>query len=91
MAASPVTLNIKNPEVHAAAAKLAKLQGTTLTAAVLAALKAELDRCQRKITVEEEIRRMELAAKRLSSLPRLDSRSDDEILGYGSEGYLIGD
>jgi hypothetical protein len=30
-------------------------------------------------------------ARRVSALPLLDVRSADEILGYGSEGYLVGD
>jgi hypothetical protein len=30
-------------------------------------------------------------ARRVSALPLLDARSADEILGYGPEGYLIGD
>lgn len=91
MAHNRVTLNIKNQQVHDAAAKLARLQGTTITQAVLNALNAELQRSQRRLTVEEEISRMEMASRRVAALPLLDSRSDDEILGYGAEGYLVGD
>jgi hypothetical protein len=30
-------------------------------------------------------------AHRISALPLLDRRSANEILGYGPEGYLVGD
>jgi antitoxin VapB len=85
-----VSLNIKNPEVHHAAARLAELQGTTITAAVLNAVRAELSRCETHYSKRNEVQRMEEFARRISALPLLDTRSDDEILGYGPEGYLIG-
>ena len=87
----PVSLNIKNPEVHRAAARLARLQGTTITAAVLNAVRAELDRQDPRKGVTNEVQRMEEFARRVSALPLLDRRSEDEILGYGPEGYLVGD
>ena len=86
-----VSLNIKNPEVHKAAARLARLNGTTITAAVLDALRAELQRKESTRNATNEIRRMEEFARRITAMPLLDTRSDDEILGYGPEGYLIGD
>jgi antitoxin VapB len=93
MAASrqPVSLNIKNPEVYQAAARLAKLQGTTITAAVLKALQSELSRQDAQRRAKSELARMDAFARRISALPLLDTRSDDEILGYGPEGYLVGD
>lgn len=91
MARKQVSLNIKNPAVYEAAARLSKLQGTSITRAVLCAVQAALDREERNRRPENEIRRMEESARRISALPLLDSRSDDEILGYGPEGYLVGD
>ena len=90
MASTAVSLNIKNPEVTKAAARLAALQGTTVTAAVLNALRAELQRLESSQRQSNEIRQMKEFANRISSLPLLDGRSDDEILGYAPEGYLIG-
>jgi antitoxin VapB len=86
----PVSLNIKNPEVHTMAARLAKLQGTSITQAVLHALKEELRRQQRRIRPADEIARMEAFSHRLSRLPVLDHRPEDEILGYGPGGYPNG-
>ena len=86
-----VSLNIKNPEVYAAAARLAKLQDTTITAAVLNAVRAELGRQNSRRRADNEVERMREFARRVSALPLLDTRSADEILGYGPEGYLVGD
>jgi antitoxin VapB len=86
-----VSLNIKNPAVYEAAAKLSKLQGTTITAAVLNAVQTALEREERRRRAGNELQRMEAAARRINALPLLDSRSADQILGYGSEGNLDGD
>ena len=90
MSRQPVTLNIKNPEAHEAAARLARLQGTSLTQAVLRALREELRRQQRRRAPANEVARMEQIARRVASLPLLDTRVEDEILGYGPGGYPDG-
>ena len=70
---------------------MAKLQDTTITAAVLNAVRAELGRQNSRRRTDNEIERMREFARRISALPLLDHRSADEILGYGPEGYLVGD
>jgi len=87
----PVSLNIKNPEVYRAASRLAELRGVTITAAVLDAVQAALRRQERGRRGDNEVRRMAEFARRISAMPVLDSRPEDEILGYGPEGYLVGD
>jgi antitoxin VapB len=77
------SLNIKSAEAHSIAVRLAKLQGTTISAAVTKALRAELRRQEHLAHPADEIARMEAFSRRLSRLPVLDHRSDDEILGYG--------
>jgi hypothetical protein len=84
-----VSLNIKNPEVHEAARRLAKMNGISITAAVLDAVRAELSRQERQQRAGNEVQRMREFTRRVSAM--LDSRSDDEILGYGPEGNLVGD
>jgi len=86
-----VSLNIKNPEVYQAASRLAKMNGTTITAAVLDAVRAELSRQERQRGKGNEVQRMREFTRRVSDMPLLDARSDDEILGYGPEGHLSGD
>jgi antitoxin VapB len=49
-----VSLNIKNPEAHALAARLAKLTGETLTGAVTVALRERLARLENVSAIDEE-------------------------------------
>jgi antitoxin VapB len=90
MKKNQVSLNIKNPEVHEAAARLAELRGTTITSAVLSALQAELTRLVRMPGRQDEVAQMEEFARRVSAMPILDNRSEEEILGYGERGYPDG-
>ena len=45
-----MSLNIKNPEAHALAARLAKMTGETMTEAVTTALRERLDASSRQRT-----------------------------------------
>ncbi|MGA2771285.1 MAG: antitoxin [Bryobacteraceae bacterium] len=56
-----------------------------------AVLRAELGRQNSRRRADNEVERMREFARRISALPLLDGRSVDEILGYGPEGYLVGD
>jgi hypothetical protein len=76
------SLNIKSAEAHSIAVRLAKLQGTTISAAVIQALRAELRRQEHLAHPTDEVARMEAFSRRLSRLAVLDHSSEDEILGY---------
>ena len=52
-----MSLNIKNPEAHALAERLARLTGETLTAAVTAALRERLARLERNVDFDEALYR----------------------------------
>ncbi len=49
-----MSLNIKNPEAHALAERLAKLTGETLTEAVTTALRERLARIENVSAIDEE-------------------------------------
>jgi antitoxin VapB len=49
-----MSLNIKNPEAHALAARLAQRTGETLTEAVTTALRERLERLERTADFDEE-------------------------------------
>ena len=49
-----MSLNIKNPEAHALAARLAKKTGETLTDAVTIALRERLERLERTTEIDEQ-------------------------------------
>jgi antitoxin VapB len=83
-----VPLNIKNTEAHEYAKELSELTGKSITEVVTEALKEALERergagedsCARLVRELDEI------ADFCSSLPVLDDRSPEEILGYDERG-----
>lgn len=81
-----MALSIKNPEADRLARELAEATGETLTEAVIRALRERLRRLRGRshpIPLSEEIRAIR---ERCASLPVLDPRSPDEILGYDERG-----
>jgi antitoxin VapB len=81
-------LSIKNPEADRLARELAARTGETLTEAVIAALRERLQRETGRpvaLKVSEELGRI---GQRCASLPVLDDRTPEEILGYDSDGGL---
>ena len=81
-----MALNIKSEETDRLARHLADLTGESLTEAGAVALQERLARVmgrRRAPATADEIRRIQL---RLSTLPRLDDRTDEEILGYDHMG-----
>ncbi len=81
-----MTLSIKNAEADRLARQLAEATGESLTEAVIRALRERLERItgrRRAAGLGDEIARMQ---ERIARLPRLDQRSDEEILGYDERG-----
>ena len=79
-------LNIKDPEAHRLASDLANRTGQTITDAVIDALRQrslELDILQSRDSMFREARAI---IDRVRQLPDLDTRSEDEILGYNRFG-----
>jgi antitoxin VapB len=76
-------LNIKSAETDRLARELAAETGETLTEAVRRALAERLERCRRRGPKTRRLALRELR-ERVSTLPRLDARTDDEILGYSA-------
>lgn len=78
-----MALSIKDPEATALARQLAHETGETLTAAVAQALRERLLRVRGRRGRQTATARVLRAAWKL---PRLDSRTPDEILGYDESG-----
>ena len=82
-----MALSIKSEEADRLARELAAKRGVSLTEAVVTALKEELRRENaskaRRSALEEELLAI---ARRCAALPTLDTRSEDEILGYDENG-----
>jgi antitoxin VapB len=81
-----MALNIRNPEAEKLAAELAKRTGETKTEAVTKALRDRLARVRRERSGRRLADELEEIAKHCASLPVLDNRTADEILGYGEDG-----
>lgn len=81
-----MALNIRNPETERLAAEIARRTGETKTEAVTRALRERLERLRRargKRRLADELNEIALHC---ASLPELDTRTPDEILGYNDDG-----
>jgi antitoxin VapB len=82
-----MALSIKSAEADRLARELVAATGETLTQAVTTALEERLVRCRKP---NNAARRLAIRAirQRVSQLPVLDDRSDNEILGYDRSGLF---
>jgi antitoxin VapB len=76
------TLYIKNPAAHRLAEQVSKRMGVTLTEAVIHALEDQIKTRKKPL----DHKKIDAICAKLASLPVLDSRTADEILGYDSFG-----
>ena len=81
-----MALNIRNPETEQLAASLAKETGESKTEAVTKALKDRLARVKQRKARRRLADELDEIAHHCASLPLLDSRSDEDILGYDKNG-----
>jgi antitoxin VapB len=80
-----VAFNVKNPEADRLLRELTDVTGESLTEAIIVSVRERLDR-ERRIHDATGHLTLDQAIERLASLPVLDERSDDEILGYDEHG-----
>ncbi len=81
-----MALNIRNPEAERLAAELARTTGESKTEAVTKALRDRLVRVRRERTRRRLADELEEIAEHCASLPVLDDRPAEEILGYDEAG-----
>lgn len=81
-------LSIRNHKAEQLARQVAAETGETLTDAIIAALEERLLRLQGRKTAPDVVEEILNISKRCASLPDLDPRSPDEILGYNANGGL---
>jgi len=81
-----MALNIRNKETEQLATALASLTGETKTEAVRKALAERLERTRRTRGKRRLVEEIDEIADHCASLPLLDTRSADEILGYDANG-----
>lgn len=81
-----MALSIKNEEVDRLARKLADLTGETLTEAVLNALRERLKRESGRQSPRDTRKDVACMQARIARLPRRDTRSDEDLIGYDEHG-----
>lgn len=79
-------LNIKDAETHELARKLAELTGESLTKAVKHALAEKLAREKKARGRRELADALDQIALHCAGLPKRDTRTSDEIIGYDERG-----
>jgi antitoxin VapB len=80
-------LSIKAPEADQLARKLAATTGETITEAVIVSMRERLAREERKRDSQQQlIQDLMVIAHHCASLPVLDDRTEDEIMGWDENG-----
>jgi len=81
-------LSIEDPDADRLARALAQRTGETLTEAVINALRERLEREKRKEqAVDSLVEDVMEIGRHCASLPLLDERRPDEIIGYDENGF----
>lgn len=79
-------ISIKNPETEGLAREIAKETGESITEVITKSLRERMQRLHGRRRVQPLEERMADLLQRLDALPTLDTRSEDEILGYDDSG-----
>lgn len=79
-------LSIKNAETEKLAREISKETGESLTDAITNSLRDRLQRLRGRRHAKNLIQEVDDILHRVDTLPNLDDRSEDEILGYDSQG-----
>jgi len=82
-----MALSIKDPEADRLARRVAQITGETITEAVVVSLRERLAKEEaRTRDIEALVDDARAIGEHFRSLPVLDTRDDDEILGYDEHG-----
>ena len=81
-----MALSIKNNQAEKLAREVAKETGESLTEAIEVSLRERLNRLKQRRRGRIMTEKLEEILRRVDSLPPLDSRPEDEILGYDEHG-----
>lgn len=84
-----MALNIRNRTAEELAETLVRLTGETKTEAVTKALRDRLERIRRQRSGRSLAEELDDIALHCASLPVLDDRRIDEILGYDENGLPV--
>lgn len=81
-----MALSIRNSQAEQLAREVATISGENLTQAIIHALEERLERLKGRRTTSNLMQEIMTISQRCSSLPDIDQRSSEEILGYNQSG-----
>ena len=81
-----MALNIKDPETDRLARELAAATGESITEAARRAIEERLSRVRARQHAAQDMSSLYDIIERARSMPTLDDRSADEILGFDEDG-----
>ncbi len=81
-----MALSIKKAEAERLARAVASEAGESITEAIEHSLRERLERLQRKRKAKLMLESVEEILRRVDQVPTLDTRPEDEILGYDEHG-----
>jgi antitoxin VapB len=79
-------LSIKNDDTERLARQIASATGESLTEAIKKSLEERWQRLKSRRRKDTSLSQVEDLLRRVDSLPTLDARSEEEILGYDENG-----
>jgi antitoxin VapB len=79
-------MSIKSMEVERLAREIASKTGESMTGAIKTALEERLERLKRQRNSDLLLGQLREILRRVDTLPILDPRSPDEIVGYDEHG-----
>ncbi len=79
-------ISIKNDRAEQLARQVAATTGESLTDAVIHSLEERLERLKGRRSAPDLVETLMAISRRCSSLPDLDTRDADAILGYDEQG-----
>ena len=81
-----MALSIRNPRAEKLAREIASMSGENITQVIIKALEDHLERLRGRRTSPDTYNEIMNISSRCRSLPDIDKRSPDEILGYNKTG-----
>lgn len=81
-----MALSIRNSRAEMLAREVAKESGENITQAIIHALEERLERVRGRRLLSDITEDIMAISERCKAFPELDTRSEDEILGYSRKG-----
>jgi antitoxin VapB len=83
-----MALSISNTKAEKLAREVAAISGENLTQAIIHALEERLERLSGRHITVDIVQEIMTISQRCSSLPDIDRRLPEEILGYNQSGII---